>query len=104
MGTIKINIDSVLGQSGQIAAAKSTAGNVKNALNGLRPQIDSKILARSNIDSRLRSAAVQLGDVESRLQRIQSTVENGANGYYLVEKRLQNEADLIRQQELAPGR
>ncbi len=79
--TIKINVSSVIGLSGQIDKAKSTVTGVRQSVGTVKNQIDSRILGRSNIKNRLSNVATRLSTVENRIAGIKRTVENGANRY-----------------------
>ena len=99
MGTIRVNLDAVLAQSHDIATAKRTVTEVKSSIDSLYHQIDSKILARNSIGSRLRNTSSQLGGIQNQLSRIRSTVENGVNSYYSTEMKATQKA-----RDIASGR
>lgn len=82
MGIIRVNIDAVLTQDHDAVNAKRMISDVKSAIDSLSRQMDPKILARNNINTRLRSASAQLSDIHDRVARMQNVVEAGASSYY----------------------
>ena len=90
MATIKINVGSVIGLSDQIQRAKSTVSSVRSSVNTLKSQVDGRIQNRNNIASRFQSITNQLSTVETKISRIKSTVENGANKYYTIDTQVQS--------------
>lgn len=95
MGRIYVKIDAVLGQSRDIANARQTVVDVKNSVDSLYRQIDSRILNRNNIGTRMRNASNQMNGIQEKVGRIKSTVENGVNSYYVAEMKLVQTANEI---------
>lgn len=81
MASTKIDIGAVIGLSHTVSDAKTTITNVKSSFNSTRKQIDGKIMNRKNLANRFRSVYNALGAIESKVSRIKTTVENGANRY-----------------------
>lgn len=86
MATTKINIGGVLGGSRSISGAKSTVTNVKSSYNSTRNQIDYKIMNRNNLNNRFANVSTRLGAVESKISRINTTVNNCVNQYNNTEQ------------------
>lgn len=85
-------MDAVLAQSHDITNAKRTVLEVKSSIDSLYHQIDPKIIARNDIGSRLRRISNQLGDIQNKVSRIQSTVESGVSSYYSTEMKASQKA------------
>ena len=88
MGSIKINVGAVIGLSSEIKRAGVIVSGVRTDLNSVRSRIDTRVLNRNNLFSRLQSASSQLSLIENRITRIKTTVENGASSYSAVDKKL----------------
>lgn len=86
MASTKINVGAVIGLSSTISNAKTTLGTVKSSFNSTRRQIDGKILNRNNLANRFQNVYNTLGSIETKISRIKSTVENGANWYQDTDK------------------
>lgn len=82
MAITKINVGAVIGLSSTATGAKTTVTNVKSSFNTTRRQIDGKILNRSNLANRFQNVYNTLGSIETKVSRIRSMVENGANWYH----------------------
>ena len=82
MASTKINVGAVIGLSSTATGAKTTVTNVKSSFNTTRRQIDGKILNRSNLANRFQNVYNTLGSIETKVSRIKSMVENGANWYH----------------------
>lgn len=85
MDCIKIDVGSVIGLDSLISSSDGILLNTRASLNGTIYQIDAKILNRNNIRNRLLQVAKQIANTETKIQRIKSVVENGANHYYQTE-------------------
>lgn len=90
MAKTVINVGSVIGSSDQIKRSKKAVNDVKTSVNTLCQQVDSRIKNRNNIAGRFQSIVKDLSSVESKLSRIKSTVENGANKYYTTDTQIQS--------------
>lgn len=88
MGSIKINVGAVIGLSSEIKRAGVIVSGVRTDLNSVRSRIDTRVLNRNNLFSRLQSASSQLSLIENRITRIKTTVENGVSSYSAVDKKL----------------
>ena len=86
MARTNIDVQGVLNSSWQVNAAKSTASGVRGDLDWMRGQISSAILNRNNLRERLRNVSVNISNVESRMNRIRTTAENGANRFYNTDR------------------
>lgn len=95
MASTKINVGAVIGLSSTANRAKLAASNVRSAFNTTKKQIDSRILDRNNLASRFQSVYNKLGSVETKISRIRSTVENGANWYHDTDLTVQGWANDI---------
>lgn len=82
MASTKINVGAVIGLSSTATGAKTTVTNIKSSFNTTRRQIDGKILNRSNLANRFQNVYNTLGSIETKVSRIKSMVENGANWYH----------------------
>lgn len=81
MASTKINVSAVIGLSGTASSAKTAVTNVKSSFDSTRRQIDSKILNRNNLGNRFQNVYNSLGSIETKVSRIKSMVEGGANRY-----------------------
>ena len=90
MDRIKIDVGSVIGLDPLVSSSAGILLNTQASLNGTIYQIDAKVLNRNNIRNRLHQVAKQIANTETKIQRIKSVVENGANHYYQAEKRNYN--------------
>lgn len=88
MARTNIDVQGVLNSSWQVNAAKSTANGVRSDLDWMRGQISSAILNRNNLRERLRKVSVNISNVESRMNRIRITAENGAKRFYNTDRRV----------------
>lgn len=86
MATTKINIGGVLGGSRSISSAKTTITNVKSSYNSTRNQIDPKIMNRNNLNKRFANIYTKLGAVETKIGRINATVNSCVNQYNNTEQ------------------
>ncbi|MBR4858864.1 MAG: hypothetical protein IKU08_06730 [Clostridia bacterium] len=82
MANTKINVDAVVGQSSTASRVKTSVTNTRISFNATRNQIDSRILSRNNIANRCQNVYKSLNDVETKVSRIKSVVESGANRYH----------------------
>lgn len=82
MASTKINVGAVIGLSSTVSGAKTTVTNIKSSFNSTRRQIDGKILNRNNLANRFQNVYNTLGSIETKVSRIKSMVENGANWYH----------------------
>ncbi len=81
MGCTKIDVSAIVGLSNQISSSKNTVSDVRDSVNAIRGQIDGRILGRNNLSARFSSATSQLMNIESRIGKVKTTTENGANRY-----------------------
>lgn len=95
MGTINIKLDAVLAQSRDLSNARQTVADVKSSVDSLYRQIDSRILNRNNIGTRMRNAFNQMNGIQDKVGRIKSTVESGVNSYYTADMKAVHEARKI---------
>ena len=98
MDRIKIDVGSVIGLDPLVSSSAGILLNTQASLNGTIYQIDAKVLNRNNIRNRLHQVAKQIANTETKIQRIKSVVENGANHYYQAEMRNYHLGEPLRNQ------
>lgn len=81
MSRTKINVSAVINAYQQISSAKTYVGSAKSSFTQTKNSIDSKIKNRSNIRNRLDTVQQQLSSIDSKIGRVRSTVQSGANQY-----------------------
>lgn len=85
MGSTRINVGEVIGLGALLQKAGGRVLGVRTDLNSIRNQLDERILNRNNLFNRLQAASSRLSDIESRITRIKSTAERGANSYSVTD-------------------
>lgn len=96
MSTTKIKVNSVKGLSSTANKAKSKVSTAKSSFTRTKNSVDSKIQGRANIGSRMNSLNTRMSEVEAKIGRIDSTVQNCANKYSNTEQRVNNMGDDVK--------
>ena len=81
MAKTRINTSAALSCGPHADTAKHKVMSAKNCVNDVNWQLDGEIKNRNNIGLRLNKLASLLGDIESRVGRIKTTVDNSACTY-----------------------
>lgn len=90
MSRTKINVSAVIEAYRQISSAKTYVSSAKSSFTQTKNSIDSKIKNRSNIGNRLNTVQRQLSNIESKMGRIRSTVQSGANQYRSTDDKVES--------------
>lgn len=95
METIRVNVNAVLCKGSLLEAASKKTYTAKNSVDSMLNRVDQKILNRSNLRSRLRTASQQLTEVRNQIDSIQRTTEAGACSYAAADRAADNDAQNI---------
>lgn len=90
MSRTKINVSAVIDATGQINSAKTYISSAKSSFTQTKNSIDGKIKNRSNIRNRLDTVQSQLSNIDSKIGRIRSTVQSGANQYRSTDEKVES--------------
>ncbi len=88
MSRTVIKVGAVIDASRQINSAKSTVSSAKNSFSQIKNNVDGKILNRSNLRNRMNTTQRRLSNIDSKLSRINSTVNFGANQYRATDNKV----------------
>ena len=91
-----INVGAVIDATNQINSAKSSVSSAKSSFTQTKNGIDGKIQNRSNIRNRLNMVRTQLSNIDSKIEKIRSMVQSGANLYRSTDDRVESWRDEIR--------
>lgn len=90
MSRTKINVSAVIDASRHINSAKTYVSSAKSSFTQTKNGIDGKIQNRSNIRDRLSTVQRQLSNIDSKIGRIRSTVQSGANQYRSTDDKVES--------------
>lgn len=96
MSRTMINVGAVINAAYQINSAKSSVSSAKSSFTQTRNNIDGKIQNRSNIRNRLDTVQTQLTNIESRIGKIGTMVQSGANQYKSTDDSVKREGSQIK--------
>ncbi|WP_239615554.1 hypothetical protein [Cohnella mopanensis] len=96
MSLLKINVDRVRDENGDVKRMFMKVSNIKGGASSLRSGIEAGIVARRNIGYRLVKSNQALAELERRLSELDSFVLQSAERYWDTEKRLAVQASSIR--------
>lgn len=91
---IKINIDRVVGCASIANVARGHVGNAKNAVAGVRWQVDGRIRGRRNIDARLNNIYNELNQIEAKIHAIRNFTYYAADRYATNERYIRSRSPL----------
>ena len=90
MAKTRINIADVLNSVGQLYKVKLNIANIECELEATRIKTDSAILEINEIDQRMKKAREQILEVEKEVQKIYTSIQEGALQYGKVERKIGN--------------
>lgn len=90
MSSISVNINEVRNLSGSLRRCTSDLINVRTGVNSLRYSIDSKVLARRNINGRISSICSSISDLESKLRKLDMFIDNAMANYSSADNKITN--------------
>ena len=90
MSRTVINVSAVIEALRQIDLAKANVSDAKNSFIQTKNSVDGKIQSRANIRDRLNNVQRQLSNIDSKIWKIRSTVQYGANQYRTTDDKVQS--------------
>jgi len=88
MATIRINPAEIMSSGSQAESAKQKISSAKSGINAVIWKLDGKIKNRNNIAERLNTLVDTMGDIETKIARIKSTVDSNAKTYLWADAKL----------------
>ncbi len=90
MSRTVINVSAVVDALRQMDSARVNVIAAKNSFTQTKNSIDEKIQNRANIRDRLNTVQRQLSNIESKIGKIRSTVQYGANQYRTTDSKVKS--------------
>lgn len=95
LGFIKIQIDHVKTSNSELKKTANKLSETALELSSLKNRIDKKILARSNIESRLNNTNNSINKLEKDLKQLESFIETSMNKYSRTENKIVHHASSL---------
>lgn len=88
MAKIKINVTQVMTSAGQGSTVQRSVSSVANDINNIKNRIDSRILNRNSISSRLNNVKNEVSDIHGDIVAICTAISTGAMNYNTTENNI----------------